>query len=321
MPFATPAARVIAVSSAVGEDGTITLTNTGQAIAAGETLVLCIGATDADTSQSVLLSSVSDNKPNTWQTPTNGVLADEYVPNAGLAFAYNVGASSAGALTVTATLDETNGVAINAALIALSNVVSAASPLEGSVLKGQGSGANFTLTNSSGALSQDVLIAVKCAVGWFGMPSNTSGWTEVLKVANGSGPGYIGMLVEYQVITSNTSLQGRVDHPDASTAGTSIVMGLFKAVSTGNLRLRITADSATLVTGQKPFTVRVWRNGNPEAVLAKVIAVADVTSAGVILIDQTALGFTGLSLSDTFLVHVIGLTRDTTIIPAALESY
>lgn len=324
MPFLTPSSRKLGSVTAVAEDGTVTITNDLAAVNAGETLVVTIGATDADTSQAVTLTGVSDNDSNTWQSPTNARTTSDYVPNAGLSYAYNVNAQAQSALTVTLTLAEldgvADGVAVNVALLALVNVEDGSNPLD-VIVEGEGTGALYTETDPTGTLDQDTNIVVDVSVGWYGDPDDTSGATSIQKVQNGSGPGYVGTLVETKVLSGTTSTVGRVDHPDAATAGVSMLRAVFKAKSSGNIRIKLLADSATLTTAEKPFDVSLWRNGNQDQVLARRFTVADVTSAGRIDLEGSAIPYENLSTSDTVKAYIVGQTRFTGIFDAIVETF
>jgi hypothetical protein len=322
MAYETPVVRLLGTTGVIGEDGTFTISNTVDAVVAGELLVLVAGLTDSATSLAVTLTGVTDNDSNTWQTPENAMALTDYVPNAALAFAYNANAQAQSALTVTGTLGNSANNKVSAALLAVSGVLSASNPIDLPILEGVGTGDIFTVTNGSGTLEQEVSVAIKVATGWFGMPDYTSGWNPLHRVQNGSGVGLIGLLVESLVLNSNAAITGRADHPQANTAGVSMLVAVFKAKSTGNVRVRIAADSGALVTGEKPFDVRLWRNGLPEQTQAVLVEVADVSSAGVILINASSLpSFTGLSTSDVMYAWVQGLTKDTSIIPCTVETY
>lgn len=324
MPFQTPSSRKLNATTAVAEDGTVTITNDLAAVNAGETLVVTIGATDADTSQAVTLTSVSDNDGNTWQTPTNARATPDYVPNAGLAHAYNVNAQAQGALTVTLTLAEldgvADGVAVNVALLALVNVEDGSNPLD-VIVEGEGTGALYTETDPTGPLDQDTNIAVDVSAGWYGLPDDTSGAASIQKVQNGSGPGYVGTLVETQVLSGTGSTVGRVGHSQQETAGVSMLRAVFKAKSAGSIRIRLQADPATLTTAEKPFDVSLWRNGTQEQVLARRFTVADVTSAGRIDLEGADIPYSNLSTSDTIKAYVVGQTRWTGIFDAVVETF
>lgn len=324
MPYLTPSSRKLGETTAVSEDGTVTVTNTIAAVNAGETIVVAIGATDADTSQAVTLTSVSDNDGNTWQTPANARATADYVPNAGLAFAYNVNAQAQSALTVTLTLAEADGgadgVSVNVALLALVNVEDGSNPLD-VIVEGEGTGALYTETTPTGPLDQDTSIAVDVSAGWYGDPNSTGGSANILKVQNGSGPGYVGTLVETRVLSGTGSTVGRVDHPDAATVGVSMLRAVFKAKSSGSIRIKLLADPLTLTTAEKPFDVSLWRNGTQEQVLARRFTVADVTSAGRIDLEGADIPYSNLSTSDTIKAYVVGQTRWTGIFDAVVETF
>lgn len=314
MPFLTPTFRVIFDEARVAEDGTITVV-VPTALVDGRAIVVCLAGVDSG-SQSVLMNSISDGV-NTYNTPTNVRVGTDYVPNASMAVALDV---AAGTPTISIGVDKSSGVAANVCIVEIADVLTSGA-IE--VIKpGEGTGDYFTLTEATGALSQDTLAAVMLAVGWFGNGGPDTDWFVAQDVPNGSGPGYVGSLVQYRVISSAASFQGRVNHPDAATADVSALMVLLKAAASGtNLRIKIQLDPATFVTGEKPFDVWLWRNGQPEAVLARRVSIADVASPGVLYVSGSDLPWSDLSLSDSIRAYVNGATRYSGVVPAVVESY
>lgn len=314
MPYLTPTFRVIFDEARVAEDGTITVV-VPTALVDGRAIVVTLAGVDSG-SQSVLMNSISDGV-NTYNTPTNVRAGTDYVPNASMAVALDV---AAGTPTISIGVDKSTGVAANVCIVEAANVLTS-SAIE--VIKpGEGAGDDFTLTEATGALSQDAFAAVMIAAGWFGNAGPDAGWFVAQDVPNGSGPGYVGSLVQYRAIASAASFQGRVEHPDASTANVSALMVLLKAAASGtNLRIKILLDPATFLTGEKPFDILLWRNGQPDAVLARRVTIADVASPGVLYVSGSDLPWADLSLSDSIGAYVNGATRYSGIVPAIVESY
>ena len=314
MPYLTPTFRVIFDEARVAEDGTITVV-VPTALVDGRAIVVTLAGVDSG-SQAVLMNSISDGV-NTYNTPTNVRAGADYVPNASMAVALDV---APGTPTISIGVDKSTGVAANVCIVEVANVLTSGA-IE--VIKpGEGAGDDFTLTEATGALSQDAFAAVMVAAGWFGNAGPDADWFVAQDVPNGSGPGYVGSLVQYRAIASAASFQGRVEHPDASTANVSALMVLLKAAASGtNLRIKILLESATFLTGEKPFDILLWRNGQPDAVLARRVTIADVASPGVLYVSGSDLPWADLSLSDSIAAYVNGATRYSGIVPAIVESY
>lgn len=320
MPFATPTYRTLLTDSRDTEDGTITLSVTG--VVAGRALIVAI-PTCQNTGASVVITGVTDTSaggPNTWSYD-NVRAGSDWVPNAAIAYCLNC---KSGSYDINVSVDKSSGVKVNPVVVEVANIPTSAA-LE-VLKKGTGSGLDYTLTEATGALTQQPIFALLCSAGWYGYPYTQSadGWDTLSRVQNGSGPGYIGSIVEAKTITSQSSFQGRVDHTGTPTSNSSVAMVLLKTSSVGSLRIKILADSASLVDGDGPWQVRLWRNGQPEQVVAQYLTIsAPLPAAGTMYIQGADIpsSYSGLALTDTIYANIIGTTKHTGIIQAVVESY
>lgn len=205
------------------EDGTVTFTLTN-AITAGSALVL-IGAAvqDPGSYYTSKLNSVSDDQANTWSTPTNAMTGD-YLPNAFVAYAINC---AAGSTTVTGTFSVASYNRVSWALYEISGIATS-DALEAVVTGVQTAGNTSTSTSATGTLSQASTIAILCAGGYLGTPSNPSGWVSELTQANGT---YIGCQVSSKILSSTDSVTGTVPHSSSSGSSAAVMLVLRAAVA------------------------------------------------------------------------------------------
>lgn len=254
MAYADIGVRQSATGTVSAEDGTVTIT-LPSAVASGSTLVLVGCAIDGVTSQACLLSSVADTSSNTWGTATNARSAPNLAPNAFGCTALNC---AAGSPTVTATFNLSSSNKVSMALLEIENV-----PTTGVVdaaVTGIQAGTSSTSTSGTGTLDQTAELLVLCCGGWFGVPTNPSGWTSVLNQQNGS---YIGCQISHKTVASTDSVVGTVDHE--SSPSTSAVMFALKAASTGAVQYKFQLNTSTFTSADTAITGFVWRNALPDS--------------------------------------------------------
>lgn len=255
-----------------GQGATINLTFDA-AVAAGSALLVIGAAVRGDTSQTVLLSSVAGG--GTWSSPINVRSSGAFSPNAFASLAPNV---AAGSPTVTLTMNQTASVRTSGVLFEVEKAVT--SSVIDKEPTGTASSGTSTSTASSGTLSQTDNLVVLCAGGWFGLPANPSGYTSYLTQQNG---GFIGCQVSARKVTATTALTGTVSHE--TTAGSAAILLVLKAATTAAKRYKFLLDTATFTSADTGVTAFVWRNGDPDGVLAeKYTGLAGDGTAGVLYI-------------------------------------
>lgn len=255
-----------------GQTDTIAV-NLDASVASGSALLVIGAAVRSDTSQTVLLSSVSGG--GTWASAINVRTGTDYVPNVFASIAPNV---SAGSPSVTLTMNQTSSVRTSFVLFEVEKAVTS------SVIDKQPTGTSAsgtsTSTSSSGALTQTDNLVVLCAGGWFGIPQNPSGYTSYMTQQNG---GFIGCQVSARKVTATTAITGTVAHDE--TAGAAALLLVLKAATTAAKRYKFLLDTATFTSADTGITAFVWRNADPDAVVAeKYTGLAGDGTAGILYI-------------------------------------
>jgi len=272
--------------TAQGANPTIALDS---AVAAGSTLLLIGAAYRKDTGQTTLLNSVADGT-NTWGTPTNVRSSGSYSPNVFCAIAENV---SAGSPTVTATLNQAASNFVSWSLIEIEKCVTSSGVM--TPVTGTASSGTTTSTAATGALAQTDNLVVVCAGGYFGTPSNPSGFTSLLTQMNNGA--YVGAQVSYKTVTATDSLTGTVTHD--ATSGSSALLVVIKAATAGSaLHYKFQLDASAFTSADTGITGFVWRNATPDAAAAqRFTGLAGDANAGDLII-ATGLP-SGIAVSDT----------------------
>ena len=205
------------------EDGTVTFT-LASPITAGSALVLIgAGVQDPGSYYTSKMTAVSDDKANTWSTPVNARPGD-YLSNAYVAYAMNC---AAGSTVVTATFSVATYNKVSWALYEVEGIATS-DALEVIVTGVQTAGNTSTSTSATGTLSQSSTIAILCAGGYLGTPSNPSGWVSELTQANGT---YIGAQVSSKILTVTDSVTGTVPHPSSSGSSAAVMIVLRAAIA------------------------------------------------------------------------------------------
>jgi len=308
MAFLNIAVRQATAISATGQTATVALTFAG-AVSAGSTLV-AIGTAVTTDGLAVLLNSVADTSSNTWGTPTNVRTAGEYAPNVFVCVAQNVAAATP---TVTLTLNQSADVKISWALLEVEQVP--ASGVVETTVVGTSSSGTTTSTAATATLSQPAALAILCVGGWFGVPQNPAGWTNVQLVTNGTP---IGSVITHRTLASTDSIVGSVTHDLG--ASVSAVMVVLKAAASGTtLRLAFSFDSSTFTSADTGITGYVWRNATPDSAPAqRFTGLAGAVSAGNLYIT-TDLPST-LQVADTVYGIFFNSTDTSGLISGTVES-
>lgn len=308
MSYLNIAVRQSITASVTGEDATVALTPSG-AVAAGSTLVV-IGAAVKTDGETVLLSSVADTSSNTWGTPTNVRSSGSYTPNVFVCVAQNVAAATP---AVTLTLNQSADVKISWALIEVENVPTS-SAVEATVT-GTSASTTTTSTAATAALSQPAALAILCCGGWFGVPQNPSGWTNIQNVPNGVP---IGSLISHRTLSVTDSISGSVTHEAAAAA--SIAMVVLKAAASGStLRMKFQFDSSTFTSADTAITGYVWRNATPDSAAAtRYTGLEGDASAGNLYITSDLPAV--LAVSDTIYGIFYNATDTSGLISGTVES-
>jgi hypothetical protein len=296
--IAVKQAKQILVS---GEDASISV-SFDSPVSAGSMLVLIGTGNNTVSYQGVLLNSVSGG--GSWSTPTNVRAAGAYAPNVFAAQALNV---SAGSPTVTLTMDAAAGVQVSGVLFEIEKAVTT-DAVDKTMLGTGPTAGNTTTLPTTGPLTQTDNLLILCVGGYFGIPVNPSGWVSQLSQQNGA---LIGCQVSTLKVTATTAVVGEVTGESAGvTSGTLLVI---KAATTGaGPTYEFTLRSDTFTSADTGLEAFVWRNGDPDAVLAeRYTSLAGDAVAGKLKIT-TGLP-AGVSTGDTIrgLVRVVGGVGDT----------
>lgn len=273
------------------QEDTITITP-ASAVAAGSTLVLVGGARDANTGQTVLLNSVSDTSANTWGSPTNVRLSSSYNPNAFLAIAENV---AAGTPTLTATFNRSTSNSVTWALFEVEKVVTS-SGADKTVTGTSTASTGTVSTSATGALTQTDNLVILCASAYTTTWNNPAGYT--IAINNSHTSAAIGTLIGYKTVAATDSLTGTVTF--ASTAvEASAIMVVLKAASGSALQYKFQLNPSVFTDADTGVTGYVWRNGNPDEVLAEKYTSleGDATDGDLIITGVPS----GAALGDTIL--------------------
>jgi len=284
-------------------------------VLAGSTLALVGVGRNSSSGETVVLSSATDSRGNTWQTPANVQLAGSYTPNAFGALAYNV---AAGATTVTASVNQSANAAISWALLEITGAPTSAALDKTAVGEGTSDSAGSVSTASTGTLSQADNLAIIVAGGYFGVPQNPSGWTSVLSQQNGAA---VGAQISYKTVAATTAITGTVAHETgANTSLTSALLLVIKQATTSNLRYKFLLNSSTLTSADTAITGYVWRNGSPDTVLAeKYTGLAGSSTAGTLYITGVP---SGAAVTDTVTGSFFNATDESSpFITGTVETY
>lgn len=301
MSFQAIAVRQARNFALTGQTGTVALT-LDSAVAAGSALVVVGVATRNDTFQTTLLNSASGGA--TWGTPTNTRAVDSYSPNAFAVVGVN---TSAGSPTVTLTLNQAASNQVSCVLMEVEKV-----PTE-SVVDKTVTGTNTVdatvTTAATGLLTQTDNLLVLCAGGYIGTPTNPAGWDSHQTQTNGQ---FIGCQVSSRKVTSTASLSGAVTGTASGTDKSAVMLVLKAAAVAGGPYYEFTLRSDTFTSADTGLEAFVWRNGDPNVVLAeKYTGLAGNATAGKLRITSGLPA--GVLGSDTVrgLVRVAGGAGDT----------
>ena len=147
-----------------------------------------------------------------------------------------------------------------------------------------------------------------CVGGYFGVPVNPAGWTSRLAQTNGT---LIGCQVSTLKVTATTAVVGEVT--GSSNGSTSGALLVIKAATTGaGPTYEFTLRSDTFTSADTNLEAFVWRNGDPNVVLAeRYTGLSGDATAGKLKITSGLPA--GVSTGDTIrgLIRVIGGTGDT----------
>jgi len=229
-------------------------------VTAGSVLVLIGGAikNEGGDVTACLLSSVSGG--GTWGNINNETSAS-WAPNA---FVAVCNSATGGSTTATLTLNQSSANQIG--VVGYEITLAHATPVE-VIVEGSSVGGSSTSTAFTGALSQTDVLAILCATGWFGVPSNPSGWTQVATRQNGVS-GYLGLHVCHQTRTSAASFQGTIAHESGSNTAATMVV-IKAAAAGGSLRYKFEFDASKFTDADTGITGLVWHKANPDAQFAR----------------------------------------------------
>lgn len=311
MPYEQIAVRQAVPFEFLAEDGTVTV-NMGSVLA-GSALVV-VGGTikdDGVSTAACLLTGVSDTSSNTWGSVTNRAFIS-WAPNAFAAIASNV---AAGTPTVTLSFGSSSDNIGGGVVYEITDAAAAALEV---VKSGVANGTASTSTDATGTLSQDLTLALLACTGWYGTPTNPTGWTQRLTRKNGL-DGYLGLHVCDRLIEATTSFQGTVGHQVGSQTAAIMVVVKAAPLSGGTtLRYRFSGfNPAVLNSSDTGIEAHVWRNGAPYNKVCERYTGLAATDGGEIIIDTglpataavgdsvTAIFFNGTDFSN----YVVGVVE------------
>lgn len=285
------AVRQVKPFTVSGEDGTVTV-SLDSSVAAGSTLVVVAGAYSDIATDGTRLTSVSDTSSNTWESPTNVRAVESWAPNVFGAVAQNV---ASGSPTLTLNLSIASGNRVSGALFEVSSCVTS-SGIDKTVT-GTSTTSSIS-TSATGTLTQANNLVILCAAGWFGEPSNPSGWVSDLTKTNGVG-GYLGCQVSHKTTSTTSSVTGTVSS-SAAGASSALMYVIKEAAAVATLRYKFLLNASTFTSADTSITGYVWRNGDPDNTVAeKYTSLAGDATAGVLYITSGLPA--GAATSDTII--------------------
>lgn len=285
------AVRQVKTFTVSGEDGTVTV-SFDSSVAAGSTLVVVAGAYSDIETDGTRLTSVSDTSSNTWESPTNVRAVESWAPNVFGAVAQNV---ASGSPTLTLNLSIASGNQVSGALFEVSGCVTS-SGIDKTVT-GTSTTSSIS-TSATGTLTQANNLVILCAAGWFGEPSNPSGWVSDLTQKNGIG-GYLGCQVSHKTTSTTSSVTGTVSSSSAG-ASSALMYVIKEAAAVATLRYKFLLNASTFTSADTSITGYVWRNGDPDNTVAeKYTSLAGDATAGVLYITSGLPA--GAATSDTII--------------------
>lgn len=262
-------------------------------VEAGSLLIIAGGALANDSYTFSNLSSVTDSRSNTWETPVN--VNASGTPAAFFSYAMNV---AAGTTTITINLSVASNNRYGITAFEYTGMkTTGALDLYVSGSSGAVTGTTVS-TAASAVLAQTNNAVILVGAGAFGDPSNTSGYTEHLSVANGGTK--IGVQVMSKATASTDSLTGVVTHESVS-ANRHAILAVFKedmAAAATTYRFKFQLDSAAFTSADTGITGYVWQNATPNTAVATVYTgLAGDAVAGDLYVTPASQA--GLNLSTT----------------------
>lgn len=301
MSFQAIAVRQARAFALSGQTGTVALTF-DSAVLAGSALVVIGTSVRSDTGQTTLLSSASGGA--TWGSATNAQGSGSYTPNAFAAVGVN---ASAGSPTVTLTLNQAASNRVSCTLLEIEKVPTSA--VVDKTVTGTNTADATVSTAATGLLTQTDNLLILCGGGYIGIPSNPSGWVSHQTQQNGT---FIGCQVSSLKVTSTASVVGSVTGDTAGLGKSAVMLALKAAAVVGGPYYEFLLRSDTFTSADTGLEAFVWRNGDPDVVVAeKYTGLAGNATAGKLLISSGLP--VGVTTSDTIrgLVRVSGGTGDT----------
>ena len=275
MAYETITVRQSKSFSLTGEDGD-TAVSFDSAVLSGSMLVVIGAGVDENAFDALLLNGVSGG--GTWGSITNVRSASSYAPNVYSAVAHNV---SAGSPTVTLSWNAATNNNVSVVLMELTKAATS-SAIDKSVT-GTSTSASVS-TSATGTLTQTHNLAILCAGGWIGTPSNPSGWVSDLTQSNGLPS--IGCQVSHKNVTTTDSITGTVTFSDSGVSS-ALLLIIKSAVAGSGYKYKFTLNDATFTSADTGITGYVWRNGDPDTVLAeKYTGLAGDATDGVLYITS-----------------------------------
>jgi hypothetical protein len=267
MPFQNVAVRQALPILSAGAASPITRT-LNSAVLAGSTLVFVGTAISADTptlDQAALLTAPSGG--GTWTGLTNTRASGDFVSNVCSAAVYNVSAGTPSiSLPFTVAGSAAASVRLSGVLFEIEKVPTTS--VIQTTKTGIAAGGTTTTTDVTGTLSQTDNLAILIAGGWFGIPSNPSGWTSHLTQQNGQAS-LVGCQVSSRKLTATTSIAGSVTHEAIAAGDASAILVILKAAGSATLYYEFEFNSQELPASESGIEALIARNEEPMATGSK----------------------------------------------------
>lgn len=254
-------------------------------VAAGSLLVVVgVGVQDG-TFLGTQLSSVTDNRGNTWTTPVNFNGGDAYSPTVWFAYAMN---AAAGSTTVTVNLSTSSSNRLSALVFEVTGAATTGA-LDSYVTGSDATTGSVVSTSATATLAQANNLVVLIGGGYMGTPSTTSGYTAHATNSNGTN-NQTGFIAMTKVTAATTAQTGSVAHTSVTARRQAMLM-VFKEAAGGGTsrRYKFQFDSGTFTSADTGITGYVWRNGDPDQLVAeKYTSLSGDATAGTLLITSAS---------------------------------
>jgi hypothetical protein len=254
-------------------------------VSAGSTILFIGTLVRHDTAQACLINSASDTSANDYETPVNVRASGSYRPNVAMVYAENV---AAGSPTITLTLNQGTAIRITGMLYEIEKCAASA-VVDGLDTEELATAATSITVGPTDTLDQTDQMVIVAAGGWFGVPQTPGGWTSGIAHQNGL-DSFVGAMVAHKTIATTAAQSATVVH-ESSINSAALIVTLKAAAAASGLRYKFDLHP-TLADSMTALYVEVWRNGEPNEVLAEVYTGQTTDATGELLIQTGVNGAT-----------------------------